>query len=118
MCYYSCHQVEIPSILLLLYKCTLLIGIQRKQVALMILAYLKKKKKYFLCTYMYVPMSWICSLCQCLLSKDMLCACKHTCRQQCTKGGKDVHKHRKRMFLKYQQFELQPFGDLAIQCNT
>lgn len=44
MCYYSCHQVEIPSILLLLYKCTLLIGIQRKQVALMILAYLKKKK--------------------------------------------------------------------------
>lgn len=41
---------------------------------------------------MYVPMSWICSLSQCLLTKDMLCACKHTCRQQCTKGEANTGK--------------------------
>lgn len=115
MHYYPCHQAEIPSVLLLLYKCTLLVRVQRKRVALMIFAFLKERREYFLCTYMYIPLSWICSLSQCLLTEDMLCAHKHTCRQQCTRGGS---KHRQRKFLRCQLFELQPFGNLATQCNT
>lgn len=46
MHYYPCHQAEIPSVLLLLYKCILLVRVRRKQVALMIFAFLKKKRRF------------------------------------------------------------------------